>query len=200
MENGRPRIIRIAHHMPGRTRVRLSWLRHAPEETEALATYLSGLDGMLEVEIQPRTGSVLCLYHPADLDHHQVVSHICRHTGVDTVVAPGEVHPSELEALERAARQQGAGIAREVARVFRTVNVDLLRMSNGRVDLPIATALALLSVGAVEIVRSGKLPAPPWFNLAWWAFRTFATMELKAIASAEDPRLKELETLLEAEG
>ena len=27
--------------------------------------------------------------------------------------------------------------------------------------------------GPREIVTTGTIPAPPWFNLAWWAFRTF---------------------------
>ena len=42
-----------------------------------------------------------------------------------------------------------------------------------------------LGAGAADVIASGKLPLPPWFNLAWWGFRTFMTTEQPEI-QAED--------------
>jgi hypothetical protein len=40
-----------------------------------------------------------------------------------------------------------------------------------------------------EVPVKGNLPAPPWFNLAWWVFRTFITFEAGggAPTSADNP-------------
>jgi hypothetical protein len=34
-----------------------------------------------------------------------------------------------------------------------------------------------LMAGALRVVLHHELPAPQWFNLAWWGFRTFMTFE-----------------------
>jgi hypothetical protein len=31
------------------------------------------------------------------------------------------------------------------------------------------------------------VPLPPWFNLAWWGFRTFVTTEQAAIRAETEP-------------
>ena len=49
----------------------------------------------------------------------------------------------------------------------------MLRSTDGRLDLGAVTGLGFLAVGAAEIASARTVPAPPWFNLAWWAFRTF---------------------------
>ena len=52
-------------------------------------------------------------------------------------------------------------------------------------DLGVLATLGLIGAGAAEIVVTGKLPIPPWFNLAWWGFRTFMTTEQPEIEAAD---------------
>ena len=142
-----PRIIRFVHATPGRTRLRLGWLREFPDEAEPLADQLATLDETIEVQIRPSTGSVLCCYDPERLDADAIVAAVRRHSGVAIVLEPGETQ----------------------------------------------TGVGFLAVGAAEILGSRALPAPPWFNLAWWAYRTFTTTGgepeegVEGLAGAEPP-------------
>jgi hypothetical protein len=167
------RIIQMVHSVPGRTRLRLGWLRETPDEAEALADHLAGLDPSIEVRVRPWTGSVLCTYDPERLDADAIAAAVRRHTGVAIVLRPGETHP-ETQAPYR--REENDGSVRKLTReAFRALDHDIVRATGGRLDLGSLTGIGFLAVGAAEILAARALPAPPWFNLAWWAYRTFTT-------------------------
>lgn len=179
------RIIYRVHESPGRTRLRLPWLRREHAQVEALADALERLPGMQELEIRPYTGSVLCLYEEEALSTEAVVAEVRRVTGVERVLRPGEHLPDEEQLRE--VLQSGTHLAREAALFFKGLNVDVLRATEGRMDLPTLAALGFLVAGTVEVAVTRKLPMPPWFNLAWWAFRTFTTLEERAIRGTASP-------------
>lgn len=182
-------VIYVAHESPGRVRLRLPWLRQAPERAEPLADALSAIDGIDEVQIRPYTGSVLCTFDPHALGPAKIVDAVRAHTGVEVVLRPGERSEAEETALTEEALRQGSGLALSVAAMFKGFNLEMLRVSGGRVDLGTAAAVAFAGAGLAEVAVTGKLPMPAWFNLGWWAFRTFMTMEKTAIqnAPAETP-------------
>jgi len=181
-----PRIIYLAHSSQGRTRVRLPWLRQEPELAGDVADALEKLSGMALVEVKPYTGSVLCTYDPGELHEETLLGELLRITGVERVVRPGEVAPEEEEELQRIL-QGGNSLAVEASRFFKGVNLDVLRATGGHMDLPTLAAIGFMAAGAAEVLVTKKLPMPPWFNLGWWAFRTFTTMEEKAIKKTEAP-------------
>jgi len=177
MATPQPRIIHLIHTSPGRTRLRLPWLRSAPAEGAPLADALAALNGMLEAAVRPRTGSVLCQYDPDRLDPERILAAVRRHTRVALVVRPGEEVPAETMAYERAFVAEESSFARALAKTFKGIDRDVLVATEGRLDLGTVTGLGFLAAGAAEILATRKLPAPPWFNLAWWAFRTFTMFE-----------------------
>jgi hypothetical protein len=105
-------------------------------------------------------------------------------TGVSAVLPADAPERHEVSPDERIAVEQGTTLAQAVARTFQQINRDLLRASSGRLDLGTLLTLTFLSAGLVQLARQPRLPGPAWFNLAWWAFRTFTEAERKAIASA----------------
>ena len=176
MSDARRRIIHIVHSGAGRLRLRLGWLRAAPQEAPALADHLASLNGMIEAAVRPWTGSVLCQYDPKKLDEGRILAAVRRHTRVTVTLRPGEEPPPQ--AVERA--EPGApasSLARAVAQSFAAINEEVLASTDGRLDLGILTSLGFMTAGAAEIAVTQQLPAPPWFNLAWWAVRTFTTFE-----------------------
>jgi Heavy metal associated domain 2 len=190
------RVIRLVHSLPGRLRLRLAWLRGEEEEATALAEMLARLGGMVRVTVRPYTGSVLCDYEPAEIDERAILEAVKAETGVRMLLRASDPEPKQVSADERAAVEEGTTIAKAVARAFRQINLDLLQATSGRLDLGTLMSLGFLSAGFVQLVRQRRIPVPPWFNLAWWAFRTFTEAERKAIASAarmtplgEEPQL-----------
>jgi hypothetical protein len=168
------RIIRLAHSSPGRMRLRLRWLREAPEEATRLADKLAALNGMIEAAVRPWTGSVLCHYDPERLDEHRIVTAALRHSRATAVVRPGEENQLESES---APATSGSSLGHAVADSFAAINREVVAATDGRLDLGILASLGFVTVGAAEIAVTRQLPAPPWFNLAWWAFRTFTMFE-----------------------
>ncbi len=160
----------IAHHLPDRTRLRTPVLRKDPPACERLADTLATVPGVREVKIRPYTGSVL-VDHAHTLPIGTLVEATRRTLAIDRVLAAGERPPLDPEV------PPFSSIARKVVTMVRELDRDLRRSSDGVVDLGMLATLGFFGAGAAEVIASKKLPLPPWFNLAWWGFRTFMTTE-----------------------
>jgi hypothetical protein len=183
----RARHIHLAHVSPGRLRVRLPWMRGDRGAAEALADRLVELDGVLDIQVRLRTGSVLCRFDTQRIDDARVVSEIRRHTGV-TIVLRGDAAPP---AAARPPLRNGSRVAGMLADLMRDLDAGIADATDGRIDLGALAGIVLLGAGAAEIASAGRIPAPPWFSLAWWAFRTF-TISSEA---HPPPRLRKLATI-----
>jgi len=178
------RFIQAVHVMPGRARFRLSWLHDQRDSDEAtrLADDLSRVPGVREVEIRAFTGGVLCHYDPARVGQPEILAELVRLTGVDTTFGPGE-RPPAGEAL----RSPGPGaVAREVAKLFKDLDDEVLAATDGKLDLGTLATFGFVATGALNLAVDGKAPAPPWFNLAWWGLRTFMLFEADAVVDVGD--------------
>lgn len=179
------RYARIVHELAGRIRFRTEVLRENAERVSALADSLQRLEGMERVELRPFSGSVLCEFDPYVLSKEALEATLKEALHLERVFGLGEEGPrNDVEETSRA-RSQGSRVAQAASRFFRDANLDLLRATKGEADLGTATAFTFLSAGVVEVLVSRRLPIPPWFNLAWWALRTFTTFEKTAMRSAE---------------
>lgn len=160
----REKSIVVAHASPGRTRLRLNWLARAPEEAVALADALVALEGMLEVRTRASTGSVLCLHDTELLGVEGILLRVAELTGV---------RPQPRARPPRQRTESAGSVAAALLDGVKDLDRDVRDVSNGRVDLGTLAAAGFLALGATEVMVTRKLPMPPWFNLAWWAFRTF---------------------------
>jgi hypothetical protein len=160
----------VVHESPGRTRLRLSW-RPAPDQADALAEALVTLRGMEEVEVRRWTGSILCRYRPGALGRDEILDPVRRFTDVERILKREEAAPRP-PAIPRQST-----VAHLVRGIARELDQDVLRATDGRLDLGMLVSLAFAGAGALEVATTGRLPVPPWFNLAWWSLRTFVTFE-----------------------
>ena len=171
----------IAHAVPGRTRLRVHPTPLEVDTAEAIATRLAAQPGVADVEVNRLTGSVRC-HHREDLPASDLLDVVQAALPGAVALGPGQAPPPAEPPEGRSA------VARSVAQAFRAVNQQVLTATNGSLDLGTIAALGFAGTGAVEVMVKGNLPAPPWFNLAWWAFRTFITFEGNhAGAPAEKP-------------
>jgi hypothetical protein len=169
-----PRWIAIAHRLPERTRLRSPVLRSDPPACERLADALAHVAGVRQVAIRPYTGSIL-IEHDARVAVDTLVAEAQRVLSATTVLQRGDAPPVDGDV------PAFSSLARKVAHACLEIDRDLRRSTDGVVDLGTLAALGFAGAGAMEIAASGKLPLPPWFNLAWWAFRTFVTTEKEEI-------------------
>jgi hypothetical protein len=175
------RWLTVAHHLPGRTRLRTPVLRKEASACERLADALAAIPGVREVKVRPYTGSVL-IEHEDQLPIGTLVEAARVTLAIDHILAVGEKPPLEAEV------PPFSSIARKVVLAARDLDRDVRRGSDGTIDLGMLATLGFLSAGAAEVVASGKLPLPPWFTLAWWGFRTFMTTESEILDHARRPR------------
>jgi hypothetical protein len=180
-----PLFIRVMHEVPGRVRFRLPWLHRVPEQATPLAERLAAIEGMREVAVRARTGSVLCVFDPEQLDRARIHEVLKSTTGAERVLGREE---RALEVGQVIAPLDGAPVARATVRAFRELNADVIAAFGGRIDLPSLAVLGFLVAGASEVVATRKLPMPPWFNLSWWAFRMFMTLEKDALLAEREDR------------
>jgi hypothetical protein len=158
----------VSQHLPERTRLRSPVLRKTPAACTRIADALAAVPGVREVRVRPYTGSALILHDPsATLDALTEVA--CDALDGARVLAPGEAPPLS------AAVPAFSSIRQKLAAIAHELDCDLRRSSEGSVDLGTLATLGFASAGAASVAASGQLPMPPWFNLAWWAYRTFMT-------------------------
>jgi hypothetical protein len=172
------RWLMIVHRLPERTRLRTPVLRKDPDACAKLADSLAAVPGVREVAVRPYTGSIL-VEHADGITADMLVAHVKDALAIERVLATGEHPPVDLEV------PPFSKIAHEVAVAVREIDREIRRRSEGAADLGILATLGFFGAGAAEVIGSGRLPLPPWFNLAWWGFRTFMTTEQLAI-DAED--------------
>jgi hypothetical protein len=128
---------------------------------------------MQEVRVRALTGSVLC-FHARAVRPELLVEVATREAAVrfsGRAPAPPAIDGSST-------------IARELARLFHDLDAAIVRRTESRADLGVLVAFSFFGAGALDVLVTGRLPAPPWFNLAWWGFRSFMTLETGALREA----------------
>jgi hypothetical protein len=171
------RWLQIAHTVPGRTRLRFPALRGDTPAGERIADALAALPGVRAVHVRPFTGSILVL-HELELTSASLVEAAQRILAPDRILAPGEPPPRNPDVPEI------SRVARLAAKAFREIDRDVRRASEGSLDLGTLATLGFFGFGAAGVAASRDISLPPWFNLAWWGYRTFMTNEQEAIQSA----------------
>jgi len=172
------RWLQIAHILPGRTRLRFPALRGDAAAGERIAEELAALPGVREVRVRPFTGSIL-VHHEPEVTSATLALAAHRILAPDRILEVGERPPRSPDVPEL------SRIARLAAKAFREIDRDVRRASQGSLDLGTLVTLGFFGAGAADVATSRELVLPPWFNLAWWCYRTFMTNEQDEIHSAD---------------
>jgi hypothetical protein len=148
-------VFEVAHHLPGRTRFRISML--AEQETKVchlLAEKVRELPGVRKVDVTPLSGSIVVVYDDRRLPAPVLCGALVKLTGL----APHlEGRPESVAQKEM--RLAGDSLAREVHDA-----------TFGVLDANTALGLSILLLGLYKTLalRQRSLPEGP--VLLWWAF------------------------------
>ena len=171
--------IACSHHLAERTRLRSPALRRDVRACERVADALATIAGVREIRARPYTGSVLVVHDP-DVTEDRLLTEAALVLGGITILAPGESPPLDPNVPAFSA------LARKLVHAIKDIDRDIRRASEGVTDLGTLTTLGFVGAGALEVATTGELPLPPWFQLAWWGFRTFVTTEQQEIRAECD--------------
>jgi len=176
-----PRWIALVHQLPERTRLRTPVLRGDEPACERAADALAAVPGVRKVAVRPYTGSILVDHEPT-VGADVLVAEARRVLDCTRVVARGEPVPVDGEVPAFSA------LARKMAHAALEIDREVRRHTEGAVDLGTLAALGFVGAGMLEVATSDHLRLPPWFNLGWWAFRTFMTTERDEIQAELESR------------
>ena len=155
----------VAHHHPGRLRVRSPRFELDTTLLEATQRWLAEHPGVLGASADAGTGSILVAYDASHTDAGQLLVAIATRT--------------RLVVVERARRHPPA------KRVFHAVHeLDALMLdaSGGRFGLGVVFPAVLGAGSIASLLLSSHARAPRWDNLVWWGMQAFQALN-------EDQRL-----------
>lgn len=165
------RLAEIAHRLPRRIRFRAPHLAFHDESCRRMAEHLTQIESALEnvdkVRVNVMTGSIIVETENGSLDAETLLAHVRAFVEMEMKDMP-DPPPGPTK------------FARSVARAFAGLNEDVRGGLRHRADLATLLPIFLGTLAVGQIVRTGRLPAPAWFNFCWWSFRAFMTFHKDA--------------------
>lgn len=153
--------MRIAHHHPGRLRVRAAPFLGddlVAKRTSALVEAIPGIHGVTH---DARSGSFLVRYDPAAADVNGVIATIADSAGL--TLQPGVRHRP---------------IAADVVAAVRKIDDVTAATSRGRLDLGALVSAGLATLGVFSFVKGSHSRIPRWDSLVFWAYSVFVQTHL----------------------
>lgn len=166
----------LAHHHPGRLRVRSEVFRGQDREASAHVRFdrvhavLLAMSGVRAVHLNGHSGSILVEYEPGAHDPNELLQALASAADLDLLPATDALRP------------RPAWVAIGAARDLNTL-IDAL--TGGRADLRELVSITLTGLAAYSfVVKKDRLPR--WDNLAYWAFALFQSLHAAEIAEGGD--------------
>lgn len=167
-------VAQIVHELPWRVRLRVPDLVGHPAACERIAEALLAESAADRIRVRPSTGSVLLEAEERPLD-----AKVLRRRLEELVLRERDDEGRPI--VQRNGHFGPTRIASVVAHSFARINDDVREALDGRADLGSLLPVFFFTGGALEVLSSKKLPAPPWFNLLWWSIRSFMTFNTEAV-------------------
>jgi hypothetical protein len=150
----------VAHHHPGRLRVRSRAFEWDAALLSSTERWLAEQPGVLAVSARPEVGSVLVAYDTSRLDVGALLVSLADHARLAIAAHP----------------PLGETPAQTIYDAARTLDDHVHRYTNGRYGLGLIVPVAL-GIGSVgSLAFSTHVRAPRWDNLLYWAVQFFWAM------------------------
>lgn len=164
----------VAHHHPGRLRVRARALEGDARLRRVACAAIADLEGVRSAR-DTETGSILVEYDPERVDAGALLAAMAEATAL-TIALP--------EPPGRPARST----AHEVFETARALDRHVAQWTGGRVDLRVAVPATLGVASIASLLLSGQALTPRWDNLLYWGFTLFQTLNERTRRAERDDR------------
>ena len=170
------RAARIAHHVPGRLRLKVVGAPAQKEYFAAVKEVIASLEGVDSVRVNPASSSIVIDYSPVDTVFHfrlkddPTVNSWLRLEGEDALLARVD------EAVASGPHYLGAHsrMADGILSGAEQLDTRLRRASDGYLDLKLLLPLAFAAATSMRQARGRGTPM--WLSLGTFAFNSFLTL------------------------
>jgi hypothetical protein len=169
--------LELVHHHPGRLRLRAPAFCDSDAEARRARGAVEALPGILCVEHNPETGSLLVEYDVGVTEPDAVIAVVARATNLAPPLDPEEVQRR---------RRRPALIAIDVARELDAFTSEL---TGHRADLRTVAPAGMAALAVYAFASSGQR-LPRWDNLLYWAFNVFTMLHRRDIDETDAVRFK----------
>ena len=177
------RAVRIAHHMPGRMRLKVLGAPAAHEFFTAVKKIIAGLEGVERVRVNAASSSIVIDYSPADTVFHfrlqddPDVSNWLSMQGDDALLAGiDEAVVSGSHYLAQHSR-----LAEDLVAGAEQLDLRLRIASDGYLDLKLL--VPLLFAAATSMRQARGTGTPMWLSLGTFAFNSFVSLHRQRISA-----------------
>lgn len=161
-------LVQIAHVLPHRVRFQAPLLASRAEVCRRIAERLArSTDAIDKVTVRVVTGSIIVENPKGNIDANVLLERLRECIQIEASQFPPTTPGSTK-------------IARSVAHAFAALNADVRSGLHNRADLATLLPIFLATLAVGQVVTTGRLPAPAWFNFCWWSFRAFLTFNKDA--------------------
>jgi hypothetical protein len=158
--------LQLVHHHPGRLRVRAHALEGASERVTKVTARLDSLPGIIKLDHNKVTGSLLVTYEPGMIEPDTIVAEIA--------------DAAELD-LPRDEPRDPARPALIAIGVTRELNAAVAELAGNRADLKTLVPGALAGLAAFSWFTQGGPRLPRWDNLLYWSYTIFTNLHQREI-------------------
>lgn len=169
----------VAHHSPGRMRIRVHSAKGNPEALRAIRESLANIKGVREVSVSESIGSVVIHYDP---NHHDDFHHHLAHESPAREVVSVAPPPclEQLSTLDELIESEAVFLAQH-SRSAKTLfdwtsrlDREIMRLTNHAVDLKVLAPATLAVAAFLELGVTAATPV--WLTLGLFSFNHFVTM------------------------
>ena len=183
-ESGLRHSARAVHHVRGRIRLKIPASKGDLRLLEEIQGAIFSLEGVISVQANPSTGSLVVHYDPAlhDKFHEQLTEH-ARNSGSFALGMPEVSEVDQLaKTIEREADflSQHSETARKIVEGFKSLDRATKVATGNAVDLKVLLPLGLAAYSLIEIGLEASTPL--WVTLGIFSFNSFLTLH------APDPK------------
>jgi hypothetical protein len=166
----------VIHHIPGRIRIKLPFLKGAAAKSEQINQLLLPIEGLKQVDFNPVTGSVLLHYDPQKHEEFskQLTEYVHDTMGFSLVstVTNGRARAEGNQPVTPVIRD--TKLARQISKFFTDINQNVKAATDDAFDLK---SLLPVGLGAYALLKVGSgVTTPLWVTLGIFSFTSFAIL------------------------
>jgi hypothetical protein len=171
------RTAHVAHHIPGRIRIKLLGPRDARHLLEQVQRAISLIPEVYRIDVNQVTGSIVVEYDPAHF--RKMLAHAARVTSEQRLVRLVMPEAAGMDAILGYAQRELRDLAhysvtaKQVMALLHRANLEVKHATGNALDL---RTLLPLCLSAYSLVTDKKKPSPLWVTLLIFSFNAFVSL------------------------